>query len=329
MKKISALNVIIGLLALLLFWGITGERIHAANLVVNGSFEDGPSFGVSPFIMLSSGSTAIVGWTVGDNGVDYAGPGAWNISDGVRNVDLDGSTGLNDNGAISQTFATGAGQQYIVTFDLSGNPASYPLIKQVEVSAGADTQVFSYDIGSLNLNSSPLTISYIPETFLFTATGDSSTLTFRSLTYLTGYTGYGPIIDNVVVNEYLPDLVITRIKNIPNHKKSGGKFTIKDIVKNQGTAKAGQFTNGYYLSLDDVKSDDDIEIEGNRNILSLDPGKSSSKNNGVKPVKVKIPSDTPLGEYYLIVCADNTDQIAESDEANNCMASKKTITVHK
>ncbi|MBI5097820.1 MAG: choice-of-anchor C family protein [Nitrospirae bacterium] len=329
MKKIFTLNVTVGFLALLFFLGITGEQIHAANLLVNGSFEDGPSLGVSPFIMLPSGSTAIVGWTVGDNGIDYAGLGTWNISDGLHNVDLDGSTGSTDNGSISQTFATITGQQYVVNFDLSGNPASYPLIKQVEVSAGADSQVFSYDIVSLNLNSNPLTISYTSETFLFTATGDSSTLTFRSLTYQTGYTSYGPIIDNVVVNEYLPDLIITRISNIPNHKKSGGKFTIKDVVKNQGTAETGQFTNGYYLSIDEVKSDDDIEIEGNRNIPSLDPGKSSSKNNGIKPVKVKIPSNTSLGTYYVIVCADNTNVIAESDETNNCLASKKTITVHK
>lgn len=329
MKKVFTLNVTVGLLVVLFFLGLTGEQTHASNLLVNGSFEDGPSLGGSPFIMLSSGSTAIVGWTVGDNGIDYAGAGTWNISDGVRNVDLDGSTGSNDNGSISQTFATTAGQQYVVNFDLSGNPVYYPLIKQVEVSAGVDTQVFTYDVGSLNLNSNPLTISYTPETFLFTATGDSSTLTFRSLTYQTGYTSYGPIIDNVVLNEYLPDLIITRISNIPNHKKRGGKFTIKDVVKNQGPAEAGQFTNGYYLSLDEVKSDDDIYIEGNRNIPSLDPGKSSSKNNGVKPVKVKIPSDAPLGEYYVIVCADNMDQIAESDEANNCTASKKTITVHK
>lgn len=140
-------------------------------------------------------------------------------------------------------------------------------------------------------------------------------------------------IDNLTFNTPigtpLADLIITRINNIPNHKKRGGKFTIKDIVKNQGATEAGQFTNGYYLSIDTVKSDDDIEIEGSRNIASLDPGKSSSKNKGIKPVKVKIPSDAPLDDYYVIVCADNTNVIAESDETNNCLASKKTITVHK
>jgi subtilase family serine protease len=43
---------------------------------------------------------------------------------------------------------------------------------------------------------------------------------------------------------------------------------MKDVVKNQGAAEAGQFTNGYYLSTDQVKSDDDISIDGSRNILS-------------------------------------------------------------
>jgi hypothetical protein len=122
-----------------------------------------------------------------------------------------------------------------------------------------------------------------------------------------------------------PDLIVTKIKNIPNHKKRGGKFTVKDVVLNQGDAAAGPFINAYYLSIDEFISGDDIEIEGSRNILSLDVGESSKK----KPVKVRIPVDTPLGKYYLIVCADNEDQIAESDETNNCMASKKKIKVHK
>lgn len=173
-----------------------------ANMLVNGSFEDGPSLGSAAFIMLSPGSGAIVGWTVGGNGIDYAGPGTWNISEGSRNVDLDGSTGFSDSGSISQTFATDIGQKYSVSFDLSGNPAYYPILKELRVSAGADWQDFSYDIGDLNLGALPLSISYTPETFLFTATESSSTLTFTSLTYLHGITSYGAIIDNVVADKF-------------------------------------------------------------------------------------------------------------------------------
>jgi hypothetical protein len=138
-------------------------------------------------------------------------------------------------------------------------------------------------------------------------------------------TSYIPIAPNTTQS----DLVITAVSNIPVSKMRGGKFTVKDIVKNQGNEAAGQFTNGYYLSVDQFKSDDDIAIESTRNISFWEIGKSSSKKKGIKPVKVKIPANTPLGKYYLIVCADSENLITESDETNNCKTSKKRIRVHK
>jgi len=43
----------------------------------------------------------------------------------------------------------------------------------------------------------------------------------------------------------------------------------------------------------------------------------------------RIPSDTPPDRYYLIACADNMNEILESDETNNCKVSKKRIRVLK
>jgi len=120
----------------------------------------------------------------------------------------------------------------------------------------------------------------------------------------------------------VPDLVVKSLHNPPASKKRGQIFKVKDVIVNQGTADAGQFTVGYYLSEDNVKSEDDIYIEGNRSISDLGVGERSNKT-----VKVRIPSDTPPGRYYLIVCADDMDEVLESDETNNCKASKKRIKV--
>jgi choice-of-anchor C domain-containing protein len=170
-----------------------------ANLILNGSFEQGPDVG-STFIDLPAGSTAILGWTVGGFHIDYSGPGTWNISDGIRNIDLDGSVqNANRNGAISQAFSTTIGQRYSVTFDLSGNPAGFPLLKQLEVSAGDAAAVFGYGIGAVVAPSLPLHISYSHQEFSFNALASLSTLTFRSLTQQSGLPGFGAIIDNVVV----------------------------------------------------------------------------------------------------------------------------------
>jgi choice-of-anchor C domain-containing protein len=172
----------------------------AGNLIVNGSFESGPSF-AGPFVDLPGGSTAITGWTVGDFHIDYNKPATWNASDGSFTVDLDGSViSPPKNGSISQSFATVAGKQYVVTFDLSANPAGLPLVKQAEVSAGNAVQVHSFNIGSVVPPVLPLAITYQHETFLFTAVSATTTLKFKSLTPTSGSPpGYGPIIDNVVV----------------------------------------------------------------------------------------------------------------------------------
>lgn len=135
------------------------------------------------------------------NNVDYNGPGVWNIADGQRNIDLDGSIGTaDDSGTLSQTFDTIAGQSYLVTFQLSGNPAGGPLVKQVQVSASDSSQTFDYDIQTILPTNLPFDITYEQEEFPFTAVNSSTTLSFASLTYLTGDTGFGPIIDNVSVS---------------------------------------------------------------------------------------------------------------------------------
>lgn len=171
----------------------------AGNLLVNGSFESGPALPSSGYKDLASGSTAITGWVVGGFHIDYSSSVVWNVSDGSRNVDLDGSFGNPLNGSISQSFATTPGVKYRVTFDLSGNDTGAPLIKQLQVSAGNDVQAYSHDCGAIVPYVPPLALTYQHETFLFTAVASSSTLEFKSLPQPPIAPGYGAVIDNVVV----------------------------------------------------------------------------------------------------------------------------------
>lgn len=175
-----------------------------ANLVRNGSFENA-SLNVLTFRNLMAGSTVINDWQIGGGAIDYVGAGLWNGSDGGHSVDLDGSAFVNGaflNGWVSQTFATDVGADYEVDFDLSGNPGALPLDKVMEVSAAGSSAVFSFRIGTHHLGgagAAPWTIPYDAHAWHFTATAATTTLTFRSLTHLTGQTGWGAVIDNVVV----------------------------------------------------------------------------------------------------------------------------------
>jgi choice-of-anchor C domain-containing protein len=161
---------------------------QAINLINNGSFENsslGSGFG---HVFLSAGSTDINDWTVTSGSIDYTN-GTWQASDGGFSLDLSGYVG--DAGSIAQTFSTTQGNQYLVSFDLAGNPNPPPTVKTLRLSAGDSSQDFTFDVTGKNYTN----MGWSPQTFSFVASGDSTTLSFASL----DNSGAGPALDNVVV----------------------------------------------------------------------------------------------------------------------------------
>jgi choice-of-anchor C domain-containing protein len=160
-----------------------------ANLIVNGSFETGPAIGVLGFTTLPTGSTAINGWTVGGDSVDYIGP-YWNAQDGVRSIDLAG----NAPGSISQTFNTVNNATYHVEFWMAGNPDGGNTLKAIAASAGSVIgQVFTFSTVGHSLGN----MGWVLKSFDFIGTGSSTTLIFES-DLLAG--PYGAALDLVSVN---------------------------------------------------------------------------------------------------------------------------------
>lgn len=148
-----------------------------ANLLANPSFETGPNPG--SFTDLAGGSTAISGWTVTLNHIDYIGT-LWTASNGVRSLDLEGSVCVlftsNCAGGISQSFATTPGQQYMVSFDLAGNPLNVPVVKFIEALAAGQNQTFSFDTTGKNT----VNMGWATHTWTFTAVGSTTTLEFQT-----------------------------------------------------------------------------------------------------------------------------------------------------
>jgi choice-of-anchor C domain-containing protein len=158
-----------------------------ADLIVNGSFEQASVNPGATFVELSGGSTAITGWTVTGNTIDYIG-GYWQHSLGQRSIDLSGSNA----GGIEQTFATTVGQAYTVLFDLAGNPQGAPTIKTVEVSVAGQQQNFTFDTTGKSFTD----MGWTTKTLNFTAIGGLTTLSFTNR----DVTQFGPTLDNVRVN---------------------------------------------------------------------------------------------------------------------------------
>ncbi len=81
-------------------------------------------------------------------------------------------------------------------------------------------------------------------------------------------------------------------------------------------------TTRYKLSLDTVKSNRDILLEGARDVRGLFPGLSSTGT-----AVLSVPPSTRPGTYYLLACADDLAQVLETNEINNCRASASQVTV--
>lgn len=109
---------------------------------------------------------------------------------------------------------------------------------------------------------------------------------------------------------------------IPSFVKPGGSFLAISTAFNQGLGTAPHSTTRYYLSLDHVKSGGDILLTGSKAVASLEPGAASGGS-----ATVTVPASTPLGSYFVLACADDTNAVAELDETDNCGPSFSSISV--
>ncbi len=122
-----------------------------------------------------------------------------------------------------------------------------------------------------------------------------------------------------------PDLVETAVSTNPPAPTTapGTTFSVTDTVKNLGGIASAPSTTRYYLSLDGVKTADDILLTGSQGVPGLAAGASHTGT-----VKVTIPAATPLNAYFLLACADDLSKAVETNDGNNCIASAgATVTV--
>lgn len=187
------------------FLGLSGTA--DANLVTNGSFENGSYCGNTNFCTLGAGSTAISGWTISSGSVDWISSNFWPAADGLMSLDMTGSSagGL----TASTSFNTILGREYQLSFAMSGNPDGSPAVKQLAVGITPNggisnstgifpgATIFSYDTAAQG-NSRFGDMKWVTHSLNFTGLGVLTSLSFHSLT--PGL--YGPALDDVAVVEY-------------------------------------------------------------------------------------------------------------------------------
>ncbi len=127
----------------------------------------------------------------------------------------------------------------------------------------------------------------------------------------------------VVVGPPTADLVVTALSDPPATAAASSSFAVTDTTQNAGvTGSAPGSSTRYYLSTNTVRDAGDVLLAGARAVPSLVAGATSSGT-----VTVTIPTATAVGSYFLLACADDTAQVPETNETNNCLASVATIQV--
>ena len=117
-----------------------------ANLLVNGSFENGNFAPPGNATMsLAVGSTAMTGWTTFNDTLSWIGTGnPWGLTanDGARFLDLTDLSAGAPFGGIRQTVATTAGASYTLSFDL-GSSTFWGRPDSITASAAGTSATFT------------------------------------------------------------------------------------------------------------------------------------------------------------------------------------------
>lgn len=221
--------------------GNSGEVLIALNvtprnLIVNGSFEIA-SVDVGShrsFDTVLAGSTAIDGWIVTGQDIHYCDVALWEAADGNRSIDLDG--GIGSYGGVKQTFATVPNTEYVVTFELAGNPQNGPTVKTMRVSADNQFSDFTFDITGKTFTN----MGWTQHSWKFVADDYTATLEFLSMNP-PGARGWGPVLDNVKVFAVgQQPLVSAKVTAVPDFVAPGNAVVKTQInVVNNTTLGSG------------------------------------------------------------------------------------------
>jgi hypothetical protein len=102
---------------------------------------------------------------------------------------------------------------------------------------------------------------------------------------------------------------------------SGDTLAVYATIKNKGSEKAKASSAAFFLSADAIPGNGDMLL-GTAPVKRLRPKKKVT----IYPY-LTVPSSTPPGAYYVVVCADSRGKVKEKKEGNNCASSPGTITI--
>lgn len=118
------------------------------------------------------------------------------------------------------------------------------------------------------------------------------------------------------------DLVVRTVSVSPGQTGPGGRVQIKDTTANKGRRAARRSVTRYVLSKDRRLDRRDVRLR-DRVVPTLKP----RRRHATKVQRVRVPTTTKPGTYWLLACADARKRVRESNERNNCRAARSRLRV--
>jgi ELWxxDGT repeat protein len=119
----------------------------------------------------------------------------------------------------------------------------------------------------------------------------------------------------------LPDLTLENLRLGSLTFQQGQTLTGEVQINNGGLARANAFNVVFFLSRDNIASIEDLQgVYSTESFLD-----ATTATNRIG--SISIPSNFPIGQYYLILKVDPNNQIAESNEDNNTLIATNLITI--
>lgn len=119
-----------------------------------------------------------------------------------------------------------------------------------------------------------------------------------------------PVIDLSIVNYYLSSSVVAK----------GANVIAYSYIFNQGNTSSSSSNVGYYLSTDSLWDASDVYL------INYAGGALAANTYSSRSSSVTIPSGTSTGNYYVLYFADYSSQVAETNETNNIVSTRISVT---
>ena len=126
----------------------------------------------------------------------------------------------------------------------------------------------------------------------------------------------------ISVSEPLSNDFLVSDAYIENEELQSGEhvlLTCKQMYDGNAGIEVG-VKSGYYLSVDEKLDESDLLLGEELSSLSL------NKNYEVESLNVKIPTETPAGNYYVLFVSDPANEYIETKEDNNISSYEITVT---